>query len=338
MRRLARVLLSGQVLFVVGVAVLGFALIVAIVPSHKYLFLPDPAHPVAPLVRVTGGSDPTDGGGIYFVDVQTRKATILESFAPSIHKGADLYSPAAVNPQNVSPITLRAEDLADMRRSHDVAAAVALRSLGEKVRATPNGILITGVDPDAPAAAVLYPNDVIVAIDGAPTITLNALARVMNGKKPGTTLSLSIRNARGLSTVRVKTVNHNGQALIGLAIEQDATIVLPRKVSIDSGDIGGPSAGLAFALDIVEELGRDVDHGHKVAATGEIFLGGGVGPIGGIKQKTYGARRAGVDVFLVPAGENGTEARRYAGSLKIIPVKSFQQALRALATLYGGTQ
>ena len=97
--------------------------------------------------------------------------------------------------------------------------------------------------------------------------------------------------------------------------------------------MGGPSAGLAFALDVLEELGRNVDGGHRIAATGEIFLNGSVGPIGGIKQKTIGARHAGVDAFLVPAGDNAREARKYAHGLRIIPVKSFQQALRALATL-----
>ena len=104
-------------------------------------------------------------------------------------------------------------------------------------------------------------------------------------------------------------------------------------VRIDLGQVGGPSAGLAFALDVVEELGHDVDRGHKVAASGELCLDGTVVSVGGLKQKTIGARRAGVDVFLVPAGENAEEARRYAGSMKVVPVQSFRQALRALATL-----
>ena len=79
-------------------------------------------------------------------------------------------------------------------------------------------------------------------------------------------------------------------------------------------------------------LGRDVTHGCDVAATGELALDGSVIPVGGLKQKTIGARRAGVDLFLVPAGENAQEARKHADGLRIIPVKSFQQALRKLAT------
>ena len=82
----------------------------------------------------------------------------------------------------------------------------------------------------------------------------------------------------------------------------------------------------------MEELGHNVDGGLKIAATGEMFLDGQVGPIGGVKQKTIGARQAGVDAFLVPVG-NAVEARKYAHGLRIVPVKSFQQALHALKTL-----
>jgi PDZ domain-containing protein len=103
-------------------------------------------------------------------------------------------------------------------------------------------------------------------------------------------------------------------------------------VRINTGDVGGPSAGLAFALDLLEELGRNVDRGYKVAASGELGLDGRIGGVGGIKQKTIGARRAGAEVFLVP-GDNAGEARRHAGGLRVIPVQSFRQALHALATL-----
>jgi len=114
---------------------------------------------------------------------------------------------------------------------------------------------------------------------------------------------------------------------------QAAEITLPIDVEIDTGDVGGPSAGLAFALDVLEELGKEVDRGYKVAATGAIELDGRVLPIGGVKQKTIGARNSGVEVFLVPAGENAREAGRHAGRLRVIPVHNFRQALRALATL-----
>jgi PDZ domain-containing protein len=121
--------------------------------------------------------------------------------------------------------------------------------------------------------------------------------------------------------------------VIGVLVDQAAQVKLPFPVKIDAGSIGGPSAGLAFALDVVQELGHDITRGYRVAATGEMNLDGSVSPIGGVKQKILGARDADVDVFLVPAGDNAREAQRHAGSVKVIPVKSFRQALRALATL-----
>jgi PDZ domain-containing protein len=121
--------------------------------------------------------------------------------------------------------------------------------------------------------------------------------------------------------------------VIGVFVDQAADVRLPISVKIDAGNVGGPSAGLAFALDVMEELGRDVDRGRRIAATGEIGFDGSVRPIGGVRQKTIGVRKAGIHVFLVPAGDNAAEARRYADGVRIVPVSNFQQALQALATL-----
>jgi len=83
----------------------------------------------------------------------------------------------------------------------------------------------------------------------------------------------------------------------------------------------------------MQKLGRDVTHGYRVAATGQMELNGAVAPIGGVRQKVVDAHKSDVDVLLVPAGENATLARRYAKHLRVIPVSTFKQALRALATL-----
>jgi len=176
----------------------------------------------------------------------------------------------------------------------------------------------------------------VTAANGKKVRTPADLRRVVGRLKPGSPVALTVRRGSGLQKVNVRTIADPGRparSIIGVFISQDASIKLPLKVAIDAGNVGGPSAGLAFALEVMEELGRDVDRGYKVAATGELELDGSVAPIGGAAQKTIGARRAGVDVFLVPAGDNAREARTTADGLRIIPVETFQQALRKLATL-----
>ena len=188
-----------------------------------------------------------------------------------------------------------------------------------------------------PAAKKLRPKDVIVAVDGRKIMVPDDLPRAISRHKPGGTVVLDVRRGARVRRVAIKTVpNPANPRLPFIGIELgEPKITLPVPVRFDLGQVGGPSAGLAFALDLMEELGRDVDHGQKIAATGELHLDGSVHPVGGLKQKTIGARRSGMDLFLVP-GENAAEARRYADGLRIVPVDSFQQALHALATVPAG--
>ena len=225
-----------------------------------------------------------------------------------------------------------------MKTSEQVAAAVALRALGKKVTTVSNGALVAAVQPGYPAAGKLAPTDLIVGINGRPVRGPVDVFHAMAGRAIGTRFSFTILRGSHRSIVPLTTVaatNGGKRGIVGVMLDPSEKIRLPIRVSIDAHGVGGPSAGLAFALDVLQQLGRNVVHGHKVAATGEIFLNGQVGPIGGIKQKTIGAREAGVDVFLVPSG-NAAVARKYADGLRIIPVNSFQQALRALATLRHG--
>jgi PDZ domain-containing protein len=311
-------------------------LVLYVVPSDDYILLPDRAHPVAPLVKVQGARDARGPGAIYFVDVFERKATLLESLFPFIRSGATLVPARLIVPPGVSPKAVRRADLRAMSISQRVAAAVALRRLGYKVVAQPAGVIVVAVAADSHALGKLQPADLIVAVDGKKTLTVGQLRQRLARLHPGDVVRLTIRRGAETLTVAVKTVADpldRKRALVGFTPDQAANIQLPIKVEIDAGNVGGPSAGLPFALQVMDELGRDVDRGYKVAATGQINLDGTISPIGGVKQKTYGVRKTKADVFLVPAGDNAREARRYADGLRIIPVKNFPQALRALATL-----
>lgn len=318
---------------VLGAIALGAAWLI---PSSSYLLLPDRAKPLESLVKVEGEKD-TGPGGIYYVDVIVREASLLEELVSGLRPdGADLVPSEQLVPPGSNFAERRRQNLRQMDRSEQVAAAVALRELGYKVDAKPEGALVVAVAPDAPAAGKLEPTEVIVAVDGSPVGTPEDLRRLIAKHKPGETVRLRVRAGGATRTVEVGTIESTdepGRPIVGIQVEQFADIKLPLEVDIDLGGVGGPSAGLAFALDVVDELRGNVDRGLRVAATGEIELDGSIAPIGGVKQKVIGARRSHADVFLVPAGDNAAEARRHAGDLRIIPVESFGQALRALATV-----
>jgi Lon-like protease len=303
----------------------------AFYPSDDYIFLPDRARPVEPLVHVDGERDRPGSGGIYMVDIIVRKASLLEKYFPGIHDGATLVPADVYNPQNLPERIQRQQGLAEMSSSQRIAAAVALRELGYKV--APDGVVVSAVDVGAPADGVLEPDDVIVSANGKDVKSPEDLSEVMSGVKPGETVTLRIERDGAERTVQVGTKasdDNPPRALMGIIIEPN--LELPVNITIDTGQIGGPSAGLAFALDIIDELGpTDIDHGERVVATGEIALDGSVREIGGIKQKTFGARGADADVFLVPDA-NAAGARKYADGLRIVPVSNLDEALHALAT------
>ncbi|MDX6482114.1 MAG: Lon-like protease [Gaiellaceae bacterium] len=326
------------------VAGLVVALVVAMVillkiSSGYYLFVPDVAHPVAPLVSVHGGKPRPDADGrLYFVDVHEIQASEFDILFQWLHPHSTKVPAARLLPPGTNNTQYFQAARREMAISQQIAGAVAEKELGYPVVTRNNGVLVDIVYGDVPAASKIDSADIITAANGKPTTTIADLHDAVKSLEPGDIVKLTIR--RGSSTVHedVKTVAdpHNKQrALIGVQVEQSMEIHLPIKVSIDSENIGGPSAGLAFTLELMRQLGRDVTHGYKIAATGQIHLDGSVTAIGGVEQKVWGVRDAGAQVFLVPVdGGNAKEAKKYAGpDLTIIPVTSVDQALHALAHL-----
>ena len=314
----------------------GLAAVLWFAPSDQYLLLPDKARLVEPLVEVP--SEPANGdegegrGGIFMVDILVRKANLLERLFPGLNDGATLVPAHVFNPVGVSEQERRKSSNLDMTRSQQIAAAVALRSLGYDVQAEPSGALVSVVIPGAPADGVLEPADVIVAAEGRKVSSPGELRDAFAVVAPGARVTVTVRRDGALSTRALVTEaapDDPQRAVIGVIVEQAAAIRLPVRISIDAGSVGGPSAGLAFALDIVDELGPDVDRGRKIVVTGELSLDGTVEPIGGIKQKTIGAKEAGADLFVVPSG-NYEEAKRYAGDLQLVSVGTFSEALADL--------
>jgi Lon-like protease len=303
-----------------------------IIPSDHYVYLPDRARAADPLVKVPGEDTENGENGIYMVDVIVRRASILERLFPSLFEGATLVPESQANPLGVSDRARRESSLQDMSRSQQVAAAVALRALDYDVKVVANGVLVSQVAPGSPAEGRFEIGDVIVGVEGRTIRTTTQLQRYMRANvEPGDVVEVTVQRDDRLEKLKVGTEASDRAArpVFGIFVEQEADITLPVKISIDAGNVGGPSAGLAFALDIVDELGREVDDGRKVVVTGALAIDGTVEPIGGVKQKTIAAREADAAVFVVP-NENAAEARRHADGLRILPVSTFAQALEAL--------
>ena len=333
-----RRLLSPRWLLVGALIVLAFLALVAFqLNSGAYILLPDRAHPLVGKVKVPGATPDTGGGGIYYVDVFERRASLLERIWPGLHEGSTIVPASEINPPGISERQRIASDQHAMALSQQIATAVAVRALGYDAKIRGGGVHVDGVYSDSHASGRLRSGDVVLSVDGTPVATIPDLRAVVSKKRVGDPVTLRVQRGGRTFTLTLRLSGDPMQPrrpVIGILPSPALKVKLPFKVGFDIGNVGGPSAGLAFALELLELRGRDVDHGYRVAATGELEPDGSVVRVGGIEQKTIGARRTHIDVFLVPVdGGNAAEARRYAHGLKIVPVKSFQQALRALATL-----
>jgi Lon-like protease len=265
------------------------------------------------------------------VDILISRASLFERLFPQVHDGAELVPEEEFNPEGLSQSERREESLSEMSASQQIAIAVALRHLGHKV--DPLGAEVAQILPGAPADGKLRVGDVIVGAKGREVSTPEDLFEAMSTHTPGTPVRLDVRRGgREIEIVVGTRASTDGErrAVVGIIVQPE--LRFPVDIRIDAGNIGGPSAGLAFALDIVDELGEDLDSGRRVVVTGTLGLDGRVGPIGGIEQKTLGARLVDADVFLVP-DENAAAARSRAdGDLEVIPVSTFQEALSVLTT------
>lgn len=195
------------------------------------------------------------------------------------------------------------------------------------------------------ACKQLNPGDTITALDGNEIATLDDLIRIIAEYIPGDVVTLSVI-AHETSTVidrRVQLIadpDDPKRTLVGFIPADTRTVDLPFEVGIDTDRIGGPSAGLAFTLALLDELTPgDLNGGTKVAATGTISDDESIGAIGALRQKTVAVKAAGAKVFLVPASQSEEElaaARQVAGtSLRIIPVANLSDVLSALEDLGG---
>ena len=180
-----------KLLIVTGGFLFAIAAFLYVIPSDKYILVPDRARPLASEVFVTGERADEDGGGIYYVAVQVEKASLLEKIFngnvpwPFGREGSTLVPATAVRAPGESEREHRQQELRAMAESQKIGAAVALRSLGYDVPVDSPGTVVAGVNPDGPAAGKLRAHDVIVSVDGEPTPFLPDLRRAIRKRRPG---------------------------------------------------------------------------------------------------------------------------------------------------------
>lgn len=287
---------------------------------------------------------------VMFVTALGNRLTALSAFVASIDPDADVQT-RRERFGDIAPSEQRRLGFQSMTTSKQIAEFVALRRLGYDVGLDWGDIVVEQlVCADEPAelsaCRQLHPGDTIRRVGGTPVSDLGDLVTALAGRVAGDIVVLDVVPHGETAEVerRVELMvspDDPTRAIIGFVPADTRTVSLPFEVAIDTDRIGGPSAGLAFTLALIDELSPgELTGGVRVAATGTMSADESVGAIGALRQKTVAVREAGATVFLVPASQSEqelAEARRVAGpGLRIVPVASLTEALAALEGLGGG--
>jgi PDZ domain-containing protein len=274
------------------------------------------------------------------VSIDTR-VTAFEKFIAD-HNDDDVVVPAKDVLGTQTPAQNDAYNALLMKQSKDEAVVVALAKLGYNVHPTSTGAIIPATVPGAPADGVLNIGDTITAVDDQSIRDKETLLSVLGAHHPGDRVKVTVEapdnTPRTVELTLAENPDKPGTPLLGI-YEPTTRLSYPDlsvKVTVASGSIGGPSAGLAFTLGILDLMSPgDLTAGREIAATGTIDADGKVGDIGGIRGKVTAVSRAGVKIFLVPAG-NAAEAQADAPKdMQIVSVSTIDDALNFLASLGG---
>jgi PDZ domain-containing protein len=311
-----------------------------LIPANYYLLLPGTPVQVDTLISVKGHPAKAKQGALYLTDVSFVRADhLLIELYGKLNSGADLVTPQQFT-GGVSESQYIKLNSNLMDQSIQDAEAAALNTIpGLHPHIANSGPEVAGVLAGTQAAKLLRSGDIIKAFDGHTIHRALQVRPLVHKLKPGAVAHLTIlRNGKRVH-IDVRTVRSNAQGLpdkhgkyplIGILVQD--RVIFPVKITIQHGDIVGPSAGLMFALGVIQHLSAtDITHGCKIAGTGTIDFSGNVGAIGGVKQKIIGARNAGAKYFFVPdVPGNRNPAEQYRGNVIVVPVKTLHQALSYL--------
>lgn len=339
---------------VVGLVVTAVLMVTVITPINVpyYAFSPGPASDTSDFVSVPDAA--ATEGELFFLTVSLQEVNVLEYVAALLDGEVDLAPQENVRPAGVTPEQLRDQNLTLMERSKDNAIFVALTRTGYEVTYDGSGAAVSSIVEDTAAEDLLFPGDVIVAVDGEPVEFSTDASDLIGGRAPGDTITLVIQRpvegtegeVEELEVVAVlgpySVVDEEGQliddpdrGMLGVFLEDaDTVVVFPIEVEIDSQNIGGPSAGMMFTLEIINQLTpEDLTRGYRIAGTGTIDQDGNIGAIGGIRQKIFGAIDMGAAYVLVPAANYDDAVEAAGDDIFVVRVATIDDALAFLETL-----
>ncbi len=322
------------------VLLVGWALNVSI---SVYAISPGNAIDVNQIISVNGLTKQNLGPPLFMTDVGLTKVTPLLWLVDHFNSSIALVPASSVVGTDTSA-TFNQSQLSQMADAKVGAAVAALNFLGRKVPIR-YGVEVLSVLKGTPASHGIQVGDLVYAVNGTGTPSAKSFSATVAGLSPGTQAHFSIlREESSSNGVRAENVRvsltlgtnpkHKDRAFLGVEFTQGVYYQLPISVKIRTGSIGGPSAGLAFALGLIEQLeGRSITHGRTVAATGTIGPNGAVGDVGGVAQKAIAVRDAGAQVFFVPKAELSAARSQSGPKMKVFGVSTLAQVVAILNKL-----
>ncbi len=291
--------------------------------------MPGSAVDLRGVIRVSGYGPPSER--LDLTDVSLLPHVPPLALIGALEPGTEITQTSDVIPTQMNDQQYERIMVDSMLESQRTAIYVAERAAGYRTQPLRQQAVIVGVLPNVPAARVLRAGDAIVAIDGRATTSVAAVQAATVGGRAGNVLRLSVLRGGKALALHVPLTQLRGKARMGIFLGAQTRFPTPAvPVKFDLPDVSGSSGGLMFAIDIYRSLVPDASTVH-VAGTGTLDVNGNVGEIAGEKQKLVAALRAGATVFLVPQG-NYDDIKGTRG-IRIIPVKTFDQALKALNSL-----
>jgi PDZ domain-containing protein len=339
-RRAARRRTLWLVIFA-GLVVAGLTAAAFLVQLPYYLVQPGSVRPAEQRIEVEGAPAYETDGEVLFTTVYLSQATPALMVRAWLDDAVEVRTEEEMYPDGDRE-TNQQVNRQRMDLSKLTATRVALERVGIDAAYSAEGARVLGVVEDGPSAGVLQPEDVIVSVDGGEVAMPDDIAGELDDRSPGDTVDVVVERdgpelRDEVEVVLGESPSEAGRPILGVEVEPANPVIDAEvTVDVDSGDVSGPSAGLAWTLAIIDKLTPgSLTDGRRIAVTGEILDDGTVGPIGGITQKVAAVKRAGIDVFMYPAAtpaDEQREMRRIAGDdVTLWPVADIDEAIERLA-------